>query len=267
MALPLDVVSDIISYLTVADMKIVMLVCHRFFAVIIDQMYSTLNIKGFSARKCLLALNGQNKRSFIYASAPYRLSYTLGGDNAALSLPLLTAALKRMYRLRSLSIDIPTNQEHLLMELLHRDHFIQPKKSILSILHPPSESQNPLTEFAVPKLRFFNVGNSSVLLEAIRHRPLCAIQCTKPLGSEDIETIISPFHCPTSRTTTNTLQDLRVRLQESLDVALAITVFGETFPKITTLSIDQRGMNPFVSSSEIQPSPSLLNFVRMFYPI
>lgn len=222
-----------------------MVVCRHFQPVVIQRLYSRVVVKGFSARKFLLALTGQSSRSTQYASALHRLSYTLSDDDANLSLPLLGFALQRTWRLTTLIVSIPVEYDGLLFDILREFKFeIQPK-SMFDIIQN-GRGEKPLG-IAAPRLQSLDPGGLVLLLEAARFRDLRAIRLSKPIGLRELQTLADSIGNGVGYR--SVLDDLRICLQEGLNVVSVLRFLGRFFHSLRVFSIEQRAMKALVGTT------------------
>lgn len=239
LSLPQDVFFEITSWLSIADLKILMLSCRNFHPVVIQHLYTNIYLTGLPARICFVAVVGSSTRSSLYAKTIRRLSYGLGNDNPFLSFPVLCRALSATMFLKALEISIPAEHAMLLTNFMIRAGFTQGVQNC-------GTSKTLTLGTLVPHLDAFCPGASIDLLSMIRHQKLRAVCITKSMGYDELNYLFDVFnvHGKVPR-----MEDLRIRLRKGIDLHVVMSMIGDVFPTISTLSVEQNGMNPMVRSN------------------
>lgn len=239
LSLPSDIFFEISAFLSRTDLKVLMLSSSKFHPLVIHCLYSHASVAGFMARTFCIALAATGTRPVLYAETVRHLSYKLGNDNPLIAFPLLCAALARAVHLKTLEISIPSDVSPLLKEHIFRADF-------LTRLHTKVNSAPAQGIF--PELDSFCPGESIHLLETVQRRNLRAVCLTKPMGYTEVNYLLDLLNRHDEPTC---LLDLRIHLEQSVDINQVLLLIGDVFPTILTLSVEQHGMNPMVSFNNI----------------
>ncbi|KAJ7135567.1 hypothetical protein C8R44DRAFT_729141 [Mycena epipterygia] len=242
--LPDELLLETFRLLPQADRISSLRVCSSLHFLVANALYSTVRVSGIGARRFFATISLASRFSLVYATFTRRLSYSVViSSDVYLTYPVFCQALIALSNLHTLALDVSSGYSEPLLVSFERYGLLRQRTLAVTRLFRASRGdQRGDSGNALEQLRCLRIVGDPMPVALLVQRDVCELVLSRELTYAGLNEICCQVY---GSTYGGNITSLTLSLVKSLDMDEVLKALVEIFPRLTDLSLEQRGYSYF----------------------